>query len=151
EAKTAAGSNTYSVNSGNGFVSVTYKFTHDQIAKGADLTYKDNGITENSNTTTANVIKTHCTLVANCADLNMTNYRVKAYLLVSDQLPTVTISDNGELSYSDSSTGNTSNSDILQSSCLRQDGKWSTVSAEQLQDLKSDYFVFTVAKIKTTM
>ncbi|MCI7322938.1 MAG: hypothetical protein MR508_06480 [Lachnospiraceae bacterium] len=151
EAKTAAGSNTNSVNSGNGFVAVTYKFTHDQITKGADLTYKDNGITENSNTETAYVIKTHCTLVANCAGLNMTNYRVKAYLLVSDQLPTVTISDNGVLSYSDSSTGNTPNSDILQSSCLRQEGKWSTVSAEQLKDLKSDYFVFTVAKIKTTM
>lgn len=151
EAKTAAGSNTNSINSGNGFVAVTYKFTHNQIMKGADLTYKDTGITDNSETTTANVIKTHCTLVANCADLNMTNYRVKAYLLVSDQLPTVTISDNGVLSYSDSSTGNTPNSDILQSSCLRQEGKWSTVSAEQLKDLKSDYFVFTVAKIKTTM
>ena len=150
DAKIAAANNTSSVNSGKGFVAVTYKFTYEQITNGADLTYKENQIIDNGGKKTANVIKTHCTLVANCKGLDMTNYRVKAYLLVSDSLPTVTISD-GVLRYSDSDTKETSNSEILQSSCLRQDGKWPTISSDLLDDLKSDYFVFTVAKIKTTM
>lgn len=157
EAKTAAGSNTNSVNSGNGFVAVTYKFTNDQISQGADLT---DGLNDNGKDKTANVVKTHCTLVANCAGLNMTNYRVKAYLMVTDSLPSTLSFVNGNAESESESSETAAITEIpgegvsdgcLKKQWLRQDSGWSTVSAEQLKDLKSDYFVFTVAKIKTTM
>lgn len=136
-----------SVKSGKGILAVTYQFDGNQRSQGADLA---DGINENPGTQkTANIIKTHCTLVANCEDLNMTNYRVNAYLMVSDSLPTLSTSD-GNLNYYSESSGD-SNSSCLKRYWVRPEN-WPTISDKILiSDLKSDYFVFTVAKIKTTM
>ena len=136
-----------SVNSGKGILAVTYQFDGNQRSQGADLA---DGIKENSSTQkTANVIKTHCTLVANCEGLNMTNYRVKAYLMVSDELPSLSTSSGDSISYSEPSGD--SNSGCLKQYWVRPEN-WPTISDKILiSDLKSDYFVFTVAKIKTTM
>lgn len=142
-----------SLNSGNGLVAVTYQFGTDQIASGADLT---DGKTASGSDKIAKVIKTHCTLVANCSGLDMTNYRVKAYLLVTDSVPTLTTSGNASSTESESTAGTTLSGTDSSDGCLKyywlRDGNWPTISSDILtSDLKSDYFVFTVAKIKTSM
>lgn len=150
-AKSAATNETNSVNSGNGFVAVSYQFSTEQITAGADLVDGKN-VSDDAESKTPCVIKTHCTLVANCAGLNMTNYRVKAYLMVTDSLPSTLSFVNGNAeSESESSetaaiteiSGEGVSDGCLKKQWLRQDSGWSTVSAEQLKDLKSDYFVFT--------
>ncbi len=136
-----------STTSGTGLVAATYQFSTDQITVGADL--KDGKNASESDDITKWVIKTHCTLVANCEGLNMTNYRVKAYLMVSDELPSLSTSSGDSISYSEPSGD--SNSGCLKQYWVRPEN-WPTISDKILiSDLKSDYFVFTVAKIKTTM
>ena len=115
------------------------------VTDGADL--KD-GQTPSTDSTekTAGVIKTHCTLVANSSNLDMTNYRVSAYLIVSDAVPNH-ISGNY---ISNISVGATSDS-CLNGYILRN-ANWSALSEDIIsEDLKNDFFVFTVAKIKTSM
>lgn len=136
-----------STTSGTGLVAAAYQFSTDQITVGADL--KDGKNASESDDITKWVIKTHCTLVANCEGLNMTNYRVKAYLMVSDELPSLSTSSGDSISYSEPSGD--SNSGCLKQYWVRPEN-WPTISDKILiSDLKSDYFVFTVAKIKTTM
>lgn len=140
----AAAKETTSVNSGKGVVAVSYKFSTDNITDGADLV---DGQTPSSSENVINrVVKTHCTLVANCESLNMTNYRIKAYLIVSDGLPDISTDVNNHIN----STG------IALDSCLKgqllRTGNWSTITGlDTNADLKNDFFVFTVAKIKTSM
>lgn len=153
DALSVAKSSDNSVTSGNGLVAVTYQFGTDQITGGADL---PDGKTVSGNDKIAKVIKAHCTLVANCSGLDMTNYRVKAYLLVTDSLPTLTTSGNISSNESESSASTTLSGTDSSESCLKhywlRDGNWPTISDSVLNsDLKSDYFVFTVAKIKTSM
>lgn len=129
EAKTAMESSTDSIHSGKGYMAVSYQFTDEDIAKG--------------------VFKIDCTLVANCANLNMTNFRVKAFLIVSDELPDISPDGN-----SSGNSGITALNDT--GSCLKgvllRNGNWSTISGDAMRnDLKNDFFVFTVAKIKTRM
>ena len=129
EAKMAMESATDSVNSGKGYMAVSYQFTAEDIARG--------------------IFKIDCTLVANCANLNMTNFRVKAFLIVSDELPDISPDGN-----SSGNSGITALNDI--GSCLKgvllRNGNWSTISGDAMRnDLKNDFFVFTVAKIKTRM
>ncbi len=153
DALSVAKSSDNSVTSGNGLVAVTYQFGTDQITGGADL---PDGKTVSGNDKIAKVIKAHCTLVANCSGLDMTNYRVKAYLLVTDSLPTLTTSGNISSNESESSASTTLSGTDSSEGCLKhywlRDGNWPTISDSVLNsDLKSDYFVFTVAKIKTSM
>lgn len=122
------------INSGCGIKKVTYNFSETDITNGADL---QNGQTpaDNSTDLTPGVIKTHCTLVANCSGLDMTNYRVKAYLIVSSSTDENTYSLNT----------------YLKDSELRG-SEWSALDSSLIsEDLKNDFFVFTVAKIKTSM
>lgn len=143
EAKDAAASGTNSVTSGKGLAAVSYKFNSSEITNGAELT---DGIAADADAgdLTERVIKTHCTLVADCDNMNMTNFRVRAYLIVSDELPNLTI--NGARLQETGSAG----------SCLRGQliriGSWSKLPTDITDsDYKNDFFVFTVAKIKTSM
>ena len=154
-AKSASENAESTTKTGRGIIAVTYKFTNDQITKGTVLTDGKTASGSESNTT-ANVIKTHCTLVANCEGLNMTNYRVKAYLLVTDSVPMLTTSGNASSNESKSTASTTLSGTDISEGCLKhywlRDGNWPTISSDVLtSDLKSDYFVFTVAKIKTSM
>lgn len=153
DALSVAKSSDNSVTSGNGLVAVTYQFGTDQITGGADL---PDGKTASGSDKIAKVIKTHCTLVANCSGLDMTNYRVKAYLLVTDSLPTLTTSGNASSTESESTASTALSRTDSSEGCLKyywlREGNWPTISSDVLSsDLKSDYFVFTVAKIKTSM
>lgn len=131
------------INSGKGITAVTYKFSTDNIKQGADLQDGMTPLTE-SEDKAPGVIKTHCTLIANCSDLNMTNYRVKAFLIISDEIPTGT---DGVIQTTVGDTGNT----CLKGYTLRS-GDWSELSSGLInEDTKNDFFVFTVAKIKTSM
>ncbi|MDD6069476.1 MAG: hypothetical protein PUC12_01495 [Clostridiales bacterium] len=144
-AKEAAKATTNTVCSGKGMVAVSYQFSTNDIITGADLQDGKTVAADSSVTKTPGVIYTHCTLVADCDSLNMTNYRVKAYLMVTDNLPG--ISSGG----SSMNNQGLDNSGCLKGQLLRQNN-WSTITGDEFKgDLKNDFFVFTVAKIKTSM
>lgn len=152
-AKSAAEADPSSESSGKGIVAATYQFSTQQISEGAELI---DGKNASGSDKTAGVVKTHCTLVANCEGLDMTNYRVKAYLMVTDSVPTLTTSGNVSSNESESTASTTLSGTASSDGCLKhywlREGNWPTISDSVLtSDLKSDYFVFTVAKIKTTM
>ena len=122
------------VASGRGITSVTYHFTEDDInsiiENGMNLY---GGVSESGTDRVPGVVKAHCTLVANCENLNMTNYRVKAYLIVTD-------SEDG------------SNMSGKVKTATVRSGSWAKAAiGPDTQDIKNDFFVFTVAKIKKSM
>ena len=91
------------------------------------------GMRESGTDKVPGVVKAHCTLVANCENLNMTNYRVKAYLIVTD-------SEDG------------SNMSGKVKTATVRSGSWAKAAIDpDTQDIKNDFFVFTVAKIKKSM
>ena len=144
-AKQAAEGSTNSVNSGNGVTAVTYKFSTSNVTDGADLKDGQTPATD-SGERTSGVIKTHCTLVANSSNLNMTNYRVRAYLIVSDAVPN-DISGN----YMSNASATDTSGNCLNGYILRSEN-WKVLSTNVIsEDTKNDFFVFTVAKIKTSM
>lgn len=129
QAKTAINSSTDSINSGKGCMAVSYKFTDEDIENGK--------------------FKIDCTLVADCSNLDMTNFRVTAFLIVSDEIPV--IRPNGGTIGSSGLEAFEQENSRLKGVLLRK-GNWSTISGAAMRnDLKNDFFVFTVAKIKTRM
>lgn len=117
-----------------GITAVTYHFTEQEMQS-----ILDTGIVMLNDTATSDegstpcVVKTRCTLIADCDSLNMTNYRVKAYLIVSDSDETANLQG-----YVKTMTKRTLN--------------WSAADIDALLlEPKSDFFVFTVARIKKDM
>lgn len=132
-------------NSGAGITAVTYEFTQENITKGAILS--DGLHADDSATSTPAMIQTNCTLVANRDKLDMTNYKVEAYLLITD-----------EQSYPSSFTTllSQANGCVHGYKCRSTDGgsSWKVFNDSQkdlLKDAKNDFFIFTVARIKTSM
>lgn len=135
-AKEAFKSGTSTVNSGRGITSVTYHFDSTAIntikSNGMVLQDGSSSFTDATNKVKG-VLKTNCTLVANCDGLDMTNYRVKAYLIVSDH----------------NEATNTGAGYLM--NCTIRNGSWSEAGIDDKINQKNDFFVFTVAKLKTSM
>ncbi len=144
QGKAAASNATDSVTSGKGLVAVSYQFKDTDITTGLDL---QDGQTPSSEHASKNVIRTHCTLVANCDKLAMTNYRVRAYLIVSDDLSSLKVGGSAI-----SSVDNGDNVECRMKGQLVRQGNWPKVlSGEISKDAENDFFVITVAKLKTDM
>lgn len=96
---------------------VTYKITPEMIESGA--VFGADNLAYTTESATPGVIRMPCTLIAERDNLACSNYRIHAYLLITDAQPTQAEIDSMNLS------GTT--------------------------DLLNDYYVFTVAKVKTDM
>lgn len=133
-AKQAAESSSNTENSGKGITSVTYHFKDTEMNQIIDsgMVLQD-GKNTSDVTGTPGVLTTYCTLVAKCENLNMTNYRVKAYLVVED------------------SHGGMNQKGCMDKAVIRT-ANWANATGIT-EDMKqrNDYFVFTVAKIKTSL
>ena len=122
----------------SGIQALTYQFTPEQIEEGVDLI---DGIGKEETDHQSNaIIATHCTIMVNPqSDINMTNYRVNAYLIISEDMPDII-----EHEYANA---------MMKGYTLReisQEGS-NLIEIEELRndfEIVSDYIVFTVAKVK---